>query len=259
MMVLNNFGKIMALALRKLHWLLWKLYKYVTTGARATGHMVGSVAGMAGQAAGKAVTSLHNRVHRHPNSSSDLGKVASEASPTSSTAKRPSDTGSVQEDSKLLGPGAPTASEASTSPGSSLITETPPEEHKTEEDFNPSPLFPIIVVICFILFGAWMYTQWESWTYFESVYFIFISLSTIGLGDIIPEHPKYFMAACLYLFFGLTLVSFFINTVLLQIQKVAKKAKQETGRIMDMGRRHLRKPEGAVKEKQPITEEPAMV
>ena len=238
MMVLNNFGKIMALSLRKLHWLLFLLYRYVTSGARETGRLVGNVAGMAGDAAGRMVSTLQQKV-----GTSDPNK--DETDQSSPSAHNSQFHTANKEDSKLLEP-----SSEQNSPAKDKSTEE--EVEKTEEDFNPSPLFPVLVQIGFILIGAWMYTQWEDWTYFESVYFICISLSTVGLGDIIPAHPKFFVASCLYLFFGLALVSFFINTVLLQMQKVAKRAKADAGRIVNLGKKHLWKPpEGGQASKSP--------
>ncbi|XP_069500957.1 potassium channel subfamily K member 1-like [Ambystoma mexicanum] len=48
-------------------------------------------------------------------------------------------------------------------------------------------LLGLLVFICFILLPAFIFWAMEDgWNFLESVYFCFISLSTIGLGDYIP-------------------------------------------------------------------------
>lgn len=44
-------------------------------------------------------------------------------------------------------------------------------------------------------------------------YFFFISLTTIGLGDVTPEKPKYMISAFFLVITGLALVSVCINVV----------------------------------------------
>lgn len=46
-----------------------------------------------------------------------------------------------------------------------------------------------LIVISMILALAALAMQYEGWTYFEGIYFAFITLSTIGFGDYVPQHP----------------------------------------------------------------------
>jgi hypothetical protein len=55
--------------------------------------------------------------------------------------------------------------------------------------------------------------RFEGWVFLDSFYFVFISMSTIGLGDIVPAHEKFMMALFIYLLFGLALTSMCINVV----------------------------------------------
>ncbi|KAI6220640.1 TWiK family of potassium channels protein 7 [Aphelenchoides fujianensis] len=44
----------------------------------------------------------------------------------------------------------------------------------------------IVTVILFIAGGAILFSVWEEWNVFDGAYFAFITLSTIGFGDIVP-------------------------------------------------------------------------
>uniref|UniRef100_A0A914NRJ6 Potassium channel domain-containing protein n=1 Tax=Meloidogyne incognita TaxID=6306 RepID=A0A914NRJ6_MELIC len=44
----------------------------------------------------------------------------------------------------------------------------------------------IITVILFIAGGAVLFSIWEDWNFFDGAYYSFITLSTIGFGDIVP-------------------------------------------------------------------------
>lgn len=51
--------------------------------------------------------------------------------------------------------------------------------------------FPPLTVFLFVFvygcIAAWVVRYWETWTYVESLYFIFISILTVGFGDIRPS------------------------------------------------------------------------
>lgn len=79
---------------------------------------------------------------------------------------------------------------AQTSPSLSVPppTESPmtplPENLQTyeiDDEFNVPISVAIVMLICYMLFGAGIYCVWEhEWSFFESFYFVFISISTIG-------------------------------------------------------------------------------
>ena len=100
-----------------------------------------------------------------------------------------------------------------------------------EDDFEPSPVFSVIFVVVYALLGALMYRRWEGWGYLESIYFIVVSLTTIGFGDINPKHHKFFILASIYLLIGLALVSMLINTLVIFAKKGYKQAKKAAAEV----------------------------
>jgi len=47
-----------------------------------------------------------------------------------------------------------------------------------------------ILLIAIVIFPAFGFQAFEEWTYFESVYFCFVTLTTIGFGDFVPVTLK---------------------------------------------------------------------
>lgn len=55
------------------------------------------------------------------------------------------------------------------------------------DEFNLPISVAITILIAYIFVGATAYNIWEKWGFFESFYFVFISMSTIGFGDYVPK------------------------------------------------------------------------
>ncbi|XP_060072789.1 potassium channel subfamily K member 9-like [Ylistrum balloti] len=102
-----------------------------------------------------------------------------------------------------------------------------------DEEFNLPPSLALAIMVIYLLIGCMMYPAWENWTFLDSFYFVFISMSTIGFGDILPAHPKYFLISGIYLFIGLSLISMCINVGIEFFTKTIKRAKKRMNQAKD--------------------------
>ncbi|XP_025268344.1 uncharacterized protein LOC105259493 isoform X2 [Camponotus floridanus] len=98
-----------------------------------------------------------------------------------------------------------------------------------DDEFNLPISVAIVILLAYIFIGATLYYMWEEWSFFESFYFVFISMSTIGFGDYVPQNPVYMMCSIVYLVFGLALTSMCINVVQVMLSDSFKHATQKIG------------------------------
>jgi hypothetical protein len=96
--------------------------------------------------------------------------------------------------------------------------------YEVDDNFNLPPIVALTIALLYMLLGARIYSSWENWTYPRAFYFTFISLSTIGLGDVVPEHPRYFLATGFYLLLGLALLAMVINVFMVAVHVTITKA-----------------------------------
>ncbi|EJD73808.1 hypothetical protein LOAG_18795 [Loa loa] len=83
---------------------------------------------------------------------------------------------------------------------------------------NPPPRIPVLLAIgitfSWIFLCAGLFKIWEhDWTYAESCYFMFISLSTIGLGDLAVRRRDLMIMCFVFVVFGLAMVSMCISVI----------------------------------------------
>lgn len=76
----------------------------------------------------------------------------------------------------------------------------------------------LIIIALYIYLGALLFSYWEEWDMLTGAYFCFITLSTIGFGDIVPgtdlrqsgAHQKLFLCS-IWLVVGLSLLAMCFN------------------------------------------------
>ncbi|XP_051860548.1 TWiK family of potassium channels protein 7 isoform X2 [Drosophila albomicans] len=128
--------------------------------------------------------------------------------------------------------------------GKSLGTshpETPtspyPETFEVDDEFNLPISVATLLLVTYIILGSLMYAYIlePNWKVMDAFYFVFISMSTIGFGDMVPSNPFYVMLSMIYLIFGLALTSMFINVVQIKLSDHFKAASAKVGATIGMG------------------------
>uniref|UniRef100_A0A8R1HXS7 Potassium channel domain-containing protein n=1 Tax=Caenorhabditis japonica TaxID=281687 RepID=A0A8R1HXS7_CAEJA len=85
------------------------------------------------------------------------------------------------------------------------------ERHDLDIFDLPLPV-GIALIVIWIFVCSFVLSVWDhNWTLFESFYFFFTSLSTVGLGDLVPSSPRLLITMFGFILVGLSLVSMVIN------------------------------------------------
>ena len=73
--------------------------------------------------------------------------------------------------------------------GGEYLHEFEYEDWEEVDITKPIPIWICLLLIFGILFGgAFMFIQRQEWDFLNSIYFCFITLSTIGFGDFVPKN-----------------------------------------------------------------------
>ncbi|KAL6723182.1 hypothetical protein Aduo_018212 [Ancylostoma duodenale] len=85
------------------------------------------------------------------------------------------------------------------------------EDPSASDDSGLFETFPmslaILLVFIYMFLCSVLFSVWEQWDFFTAVYFSFISMSTVGFGDVIPGSPRYACVFFAFYFVGLALFS----------------------------------------------------
>jgi len=71
----------------------------------------------------------------------------------------------------------------------------------------------IITTIIVICIGMVVYHFLEGWSWLDSLYFSFITLTTVGFGDFAPQTDGGKIFTILYIVVGIGIILSFVNTV----------------------------------------------
>ncbi|XP_049864940.1 TWiK family of potassium channels protein 7-like [Pectinophora gossypiella] len=111
-------------------------------------------------------------------------------------------------------------------------------------DANPAgqrslyALWAVGFLFLYLSAGAGLFKMWEDdWTFYDGFYFCFITMTTIGFGDLVPKRPKYMLLCTLYILIGLALTSTIIELVRRQYARSWQQLRALSGPLADTLRR----------------------
>lgn len=111
------------------------------------------------------------------------------------------------------------AASTSAPPSQPEVAAPSPCSDASSEERTRVPVSLVLVVLSgYICLGAAVFAAWEDWSLLDGAYFCFITLSTIGFGDLVPgksfqraADPQggqmQLVVCCAYLLMGLVLIA----------------------------------------------------
>ncbi|KAK6758940.1 hypothetical protein RB195_016269 [Necator americanus] len=106
------------------------------------------------------------------------------------------------------------------------------QQNKVNAKLHAQNAFPIPIALAmlflWILFSAGLFCLWErEWGYLTSVYFFFVSISTVGLGDIVFLNPDMMIFNFLLILIGLALLSMCFNLIQTALERLLDRLLEE--------------------------------
>jgi potassium channel subfamily K, invertebrate len=96
----------------------------------------------------------------------------------------------------------------------------------------------VLFLALYLAFGAFLLRLWEDdWEFFDGFYFCFVTMTTIGFGDLVPSKPNYMLLCTMYILIGLALTSTIIELVRRQYAQSWQQLQALSGPLADTLRR----------------------
>jgi len=95
-------------------------------------------------------------------------------------------------------------------------------EDPDDEIINVPISLTLVVIAAYVFVGAVLFAAWNGWSWIKGAYFSFVTLSTIGFGDLVPGWDEMgtpqgdlkMAVSCAYIVFGLAVLSMSFNLMM---------------------------------------------
>ncbi|PAV59281.1 hypothetical protein WR25_18415 [Diploscapter pachys] len=94
-------------------------------------------------------------------------------------------------------------------------------ENIEESESRTIPIWlALLICLTWVCLCATLFLLWEKrWTFFTALYFFCISLSTIGLGDVVIDHPHMLILMFWLVIIGLSIVSMLLSVIQIKMEE----------------------------------------
>ena len=110
------------------------------------------------------------------------------------------------------------------------------DDDNDDEEMSVPLLVTVFVIPLYLTLGAILFSIWEHWSFLDSFYFCFITLTTIGFGDYVPgsslkveAEKEKLISAAVYILFGLVLIAMCVNLMKEQLSQKVKRVASKLG------------------------------
>lgn len=101
-----------------------------------------------------------------------------------------------------------------------VLTESSVHMSSSNKSLGPLPIIIcLFILLTYVLGGAAMFSYLENWSYIEGIYFSFVTLTTIGFGDLVPGqnykgsiNPSQIVYS-VYLLLGMAIIAMCFNLI----------------------------------------------
>uniref|UniRef100_A0AC35FJI3 Potassium channel domain-containing protein n=1 Tax=Panagrolaimus sp. PS1159 TaxID=55785 RepID=A0AC35FJI3_9BILA len=94
------------------------------------------------------------------------------------------------------------------------------EEEEPEERSTAESIALGIIFVVYLISGAYVISLYEPMGLFKAFYFIFVSVTTIGLGDLVPRSYNYLFVTFIYITVGLALTTMAVEIAAEYLKKL---------------------------------------
>ncbi|XP_014241788.1 TWiK family of potassium channels protein 18-like isoform X2 [Cimex lectularius] len=88
-----------------------------------------------------------------------------------------------------------------------IVIKKDEKNFQVDEKFNVPVEVAVAIWFMYMIIGSICFAAWENYAFFESLYFVFISMSTIGFGDLVPQNYSAMIASMFFLGVGLAIAT----------------------------------------------------
>ena len=114
------------------------------------------------------------------------------------------------------------------------------EEYMPTDEISIPIIICILLILLFLAFGSALFHVWEEWDLVSAAYFCFITLSTVGFGDMVPTksflgyteslYGKFQMVVCVtYCMMGLAMLATAMSLIQEGLMLKAERMKKKMG------------------------------